>query len=93
MRYQCTSENQQVFEIQIFDLEYSLAFLNQASSDQIVLSFNEERTYFFSKSHQHSITFDDLTGVNEDGEGQLSGLYKFPTNPSGLRVTCQAFGF
>ena len=93
MRYDCTSEVNQIFEIQIFDLEYKLAFLNQAHTEQIVLSFNEEGTYFFSKFHLYSITFDDLSLVDDDGEGQLSGLYKFPANPSGARITCQAFGF
>jgi len=93
MLYYCTSEDNQIFEIQIFDLEYKLAFLNQANKEQIVLSFNEEGTFFFSKSHLYSITFDDLSRIDEDGEGQVSGLYIFPNNPSGSRINCQAFGF
>ena len=93
MRYYCTSADNQIFEIQIFDLEYKLAFLNQHDTEQIVLSFNEEGTYFFSKSHIYSITFDDLSLVDEDGEGQIFGLYKYPANLNGSRITCQAFGF
>ena len=93
MRYYCTSEDNRVFEIQIFDLEYKLAFLNQSDTEQIVLSFNEEGTYFFSKFHLYSFTFDDLSLVDEDGEGQIFGLYKYPDNLKGSRINCQTFGF